>query len=156
MLCLCFALHRAPMPWFPSICLKFLFLVILTANSTIRKVNTCNWVCSLCLPILSKCQVSSWKGGSTWHANLRGCLHHGLWRHSLFVLLKYVIDHWTHPGTTSVYIKKQCKIDHGTWGSQKVYFQAYICHGPKGLAMGEAKEVLSLQMSRDHAREMPF
>ena len=62
--------------------------------------------------------------------------------------------------TTSVYIKqkKKCKSDHGTWGPQKAYFHAYIIHyyGPTGFAVGEAKEVLSLQKSRDHGSEMPF
>ena len=29
------------------------------------------------------------------------------------------------------------------------------CHGPMSFAMGEAKEILSLQMSGDHDREMP-
>jgi hypothetical protein len=30
------------------------------------------------------------------------------------------------------------------------------CHGPTNLASGEAKEVLSLQMLKDHDREMSF
>ena len=30
------------------------------------------------------------------------------------------------------------------------------CHGPMGFVVGEAKKVLSLQMSGDHAREMPI
>ena len=74
--------------------------------------------------------------------------------------LKHVIDRWTRQGTTFVYInkKKECKSDHGTWGPQKDCFQAYIIHyhGPTDFAMGEAKEVLSLQMSEDHGRELPF
>ena len=44
----------------------------------------------------------------------------------------------------------------GTWGPQKAYFHAYIihCHDPVGFAMGKVKEVLSLQMSRDHGKQM--
>ena len=47
------------------------------------------------------------------------------------------------------------KSDHGTWGFQKASFEAYNIHyhGPKGFAMGKAKEVLSMQM--DHDKEMP-
>ena len=38
---------------------------------------------------------------------------------------------------------------------KKAYFQSYInlCHSPKGFDVGEANEVLSLRMSRDHGRE---
>jgi hypothetical protein len=63
------------------------------------------------------------------------------------------------PSMTLVYIKeKKCKNGHGTWGPQGAYFQAYTihCHGPTSFVVGKAKEVLSLQMSRDHGREMPF
>ena len=70
--------------------------------------------------------------------------------------LQYVIGYWTHPKTTSVYIKKKkCKSDHETWDLQNVYFHAYImhCHGPTGFAMGEAKEVLSLHMMGPWQRE---
>ena len=56
---------------------------------------------------------------------------------------------------TLVYIKKnKCKSDHGAWGLQKAYFQAYLihCHGPKVFVVGKAKEVMS-EMSGDHGRE---
>ena len=41
---------------------------------------------------------------------------------------------------------------------KKAYFEAYIIHyhGPKGFALGRAKDVLSLQMLRDHSIEMLF
>ena len=47
-------------------------------------------------------------------------------------------------------VKKNVKSDHGTWGLQKACFQAYISHfhGRTCNALGEAKEVLSLQMAR--------
>lgn len=32
----------------------------------------------------------------------------------------------------------------------------HTCHGPTNFAIGEAKEVLPLQMSKDHDREMSF
>ena len=53
---------------------------------------------------------------------------------------------------------KKWKSDHGTWGPQKACFHAYIihCHDPTGFAVGEAKEVLLLQLSRDYDKEMPF
>jgi hypothetical protein len=36
--------------------------------------------------------------------------------------LKNVIGHWTHVGTTSLYIEKEkCKSDNGTWGPPKVF-----------------------------------
>ena len=62
---------------------------------------------------------------------------------------------WDH----FVYTKeKKCKSDHGTRGPQKVYFQAYIihCHGPISFVVGEAKEVLSLQMLGDYDKEIPI
>jgi hypothetical protein len=42
--------------------------------------------------------------------------------------------------------------------SHKACFQVYVihCHGLMGFAMGEAKEVYLLQMSRDHGIEMLF
>ena len=45
--------------------------------------------------------------------------------------LKYVIGRWTHPGTTSYYIKKKFKRDDGTWGPHEAYFQALhtFCNG---------------------------
>jgi hypothetical protein len=51
---------------------------------------------------------------------------------------------------------KKCKCDHGTWGPQKTYFHAYIIyyHGPTGFEVGEAKEVLSLQMLGDYGKTM--
>ena len=54
--------------------------------------------------------------------------------------------------------KKNCESEHGTWGPQKAYFQAYIihCHGPTSFAVGDANEILSLQMSMNHDREMLF
>lgn len=54
--------------------------------------------------------------------------------------------------------RKQCKNDHGTWGPPKGCFEAYImhCHGPKGIAIGVAKEVLLLQMSWDHSIDIYF
>ena len=54
--------------------------------------------------------------------------------------------------------REKCKSDHVTWGPPKAYFQAYIihCNGLTGFVVGEAKEVLLLQMSRDHGKEMPF
>ena len=69
--------------------------------------------------------------------------------------LKYVIGCWTHLGTTLVYLKKKYKSDHGIQGPQEAYFQAYIIYyyGPKGFEVGEAKEFLSLQMSRDHGKK---
>ena len=43
-------------------------------------------------------------------------------------------------------------------GSQRLIFEAYIihCHGPTGFAVGEAKEVPTLQMLGDHGEEVPF
>jgi hypothetical protein len=73
--------------------------------------------------------------------------------------LKYVIGCQARPMTTLLYIKKnKCKSDYKTWGFQKANFQAYIihCHGPTSFAVGEAKKGLSLQISRDHDREMPL
>ena len=73
---------------------------------------------------------------------------------------KYVVGHWTpswnHFGLHQR--KNKCKSDHEPWGSQKAYFYGYIvhCFGPTGFAMGEAKEVLSLQISRDDDKEMSF
>ena len=54
--------------------------------------------------------------------------------------------------------RKKCESDHETRDSQKAYFQAYgvHSHGPKDFAVGEAKEVLSLQMLGDHGKEMLF
>ena len=50
------------------------------------------------------------------------------------------------------------KSDHETWDPQKTYFHAYIihCYGPTRFAVREAKEVLSLQITRDHDKEMLF
>ena len=79
----------------------------------------------------------------------RGCLHHGHIKLSL-ALLKYVIDRWACRGATLVYIKKiKCKIDYGTWGPQKAYFQAYT-------STIMVQGVLLLQMSGGHGREMLF
>ena len=54
---------------------------------------------------------------------------------------------WDHFGLRR---EKKCKSDHATWGPQKAYLNAYIihCHGPVSFVVGEAKEVLLLQMSR--------
>ena len=54
--------------------------------------------------------------------------------------------------------RKKCKSDYGTWGLQKAYFQAHIihCHGPTSFGMGEAKEVLSLQMWRTMVKKYSF
>ena len=71
-------------------------------------------------------------------------------------LVKYVIVFF--PGSLRYTSRKKCKSDHGTWGLRKAYFQAYIIHyhDPMSFAMGEAKEVLLLQMTRDHGKEMSF
>ena len=55
----------------------------------------------------------------------------------------------------SLHQENNRKSDHGTCGLQKAYFQTYIIHyhGPMSIAMGEAKEVLSLQMPRDHGKK---
>ena len=54
--------------------------------------------------------------------------------------------------------KQECKVDHGTWGFLKAFFHAYTihCHDPTNYVVGEAKEVLLLQKSRDHGKEMRF
>ena len=78
---------------------------------------------------------------------------------SSFALLKYVIGGWTRPKSISVYIKKKnVRVIMETWGSKKVYYHTYIIHyhGPTNFVVGRAKEVLSLQMSRDHGKEVPF
>jgi hypothetical protein len=65
-------------------------------------------------------------------------------------LLKYVDDRWACHMTTLVHINKiKCKIDYGTWGPQKAYFQAYT-------STIMVQGVLLLQMSGGHGREMPF
>lgn len=52
--------------------------------------------------------------------------------------------------------KKNCKSDHGVFGPQKTYFQAYIIHyhDPTDIAVSRKKEDLSLPKSTDHDREM--
>ena len=62
------------------------------------------------------------------------------------------------PGPLQFTSGQKSKSDHGIRGPQKVYFQVYIihCHGPTGFALGEAKEVLLLQILGDHGREISF
>ena len=60
---------------------------------------------------------------------------------------------WDHFG---LHQEIKCKSNHGTQAPPKACFLAYIihCNGPMGFGVREAKEVLSLQMSRDHDRDM--
>ena len=69
--------------------------------------------------------------------------------------LKYVIG--LSPYHFGLHQEKKWKSDHRTWGPPNAYFKAYIihCHGATWFAVGEAKEVLSLQMLGDHDKGMP-
>jgi hypothetical protein len=73
--------------------------------------------------------------------SLRGCLHHGPWS-------------WLT--STSVYITKKlnARVIMKLKIPKRHVFWAYIiqCHGSTSFVMGETKEVLSMQISRDHGR----
>ena len=71
--------------------------------------------------------------------------------------LKHVIGHWTRSKTTLVYIKKKIvTMTTELEVPKNPIFHAHVIHyhGTTEVTVGEAKEFFSLQMSKDHGKEM--